>query len=68
MVRGRVSLDPTRPVESGTRFIQIPVSESLEGGAWIEIVSAAGTLIRLPQENPAALEIELKKRSPGRQR
>ena len=46
-------------VASASSFFQLPVAESCSVGTWIEIVSADGTLIRLPQENLAAFEIAL---------
>lgn len=41
-----------------TSFFQLRVPEP-RGSAWIEIASADGTLIRLPQQNLAALELAL---------
>jgi len=41
-----------------TTFVQIPLPQP-RGGAWIEIVSTQGTVIRLPQHNLAAFEIAL---------
>ena len=39
-------------------FFQIPLPQP-RGGAWIEIVSNQGTVIRLPQQNLAAFELAL---------
>ena len=41
-----------------TSFFQLAVPEP-RSSAWIEIVAADGTLIRLPQQNLAALELAL---------
>ena len=45
----------TRPPAS---FVQVPLPAS-QGPAWIEIVRADGTLIRLPQQNMEAFELAL---------
>jgi hypothetical protein len=39
-------------------FFQLAVPQP-QGSAWVEITSANGTLIRLPQQNLAALELTL---------
>lgn len=39
-------------------FFQIPLPQP-RGGAWIEIISTNGTVIRLPQQNLAAFELAL---------
>jgi transposase-like protein len=44
--------------DHGTQFIQLPVP-SPRGSAWVEITSADGMLVRLPQQNLAALELTL---------
>ena len=43
---------------TGSAFFQLPVAPS-RGAAWIELVLADGTVLRLPQQNLAALELAL---------
>ena len=47
------------PVECVSPFFQVPVAAPRGGGCWIEIITADGNLIRLPQQNLAALELAL---------
>jgi hypothetical protein len=55
----RRSGSPTeRDPGDGAPFIQLPVP-SPRSSAWIEIAAADGTLIRLPQQNLAALKLAL---------
>lgn len=49
-----------------TSFFQLPVAAP-RSSAWVEITSVDGTLIRLPQENLAALELTLATLSGARQ-
>jgi len=47
-----------RSTTAGSAFFQLPVAPS-RGAAWIELVLADGTVLRLPQQNLAALELAL---------
>ena len=41
-------------------FVQVPLPAAGSTGAWIEVVLADGTVIRLPQQNLAALQTILR--------
>ena len=45
-------------------FVQVPLPAA-SAGAWIEVVLAEGTVIRLPQQNLAALETVLRSLGSG---
>jgi len=52
------SSDRDDSVEPPATFVQVPLPEP-QGAAWIEIVAADGTQIRLPHQNLDALELTL---------
>ena len=56
--RGGRSVSRQASATQGATFFQLPLPEP-RGAAWIEIVSTDGTVIRLPQQNLAALELAL---------
>lgn len=50
---------PVAPDSSKATFVQLPIS-STQASPWIELVLAEGTIIRVPQQNLAALQVVLR--------